>query len=110
MRPVLLECACCKYTETFSNAEEAFEKGWDCPPHFTVVCCPLCPTVCALGIVSHSKAHELWAQEGRPDDFRLDKCSADGVIDTPTELRRAETAMRKIRSVFKAIRKKEKTQ
>lgn len=109
-RPLFLECACCGYTQTFQSADEAFEKGWDCPPAFTVVCCPLCPTVCALGIVSHNRAHEQWAEEGRPDAFRLDKCASDGVIDKPTELRRAETALRKIKAVYKAIRRKEKDQ
>jgi len=107
-QPLLLKCTCCGYAEAFIDADEAFEKGWDCPPHFSVIACDLCPSVCAMGIVSHEKAHALWAKEGRPSEWSLDRCSADGVIDNPTELRRAQTAMRKIKSVLKALRRKEK--
>ena len=69
MSQTRLKCQCCGFEDSLTG-EEAFERGWDAPPHFTqVVCCPLCPAVAALGIVDHSKAHARWAIEGRPKTF-----------------------------------------
>ncbi len=69
-----LTCECCSHTETFADGEEAFQAGWDCPPHFSgYVCCGLCPgSFVVLGMThKHKKAHERWAVEGRPAEFQI---------------------------------------
>jgi hypothetical protein len=39
-----LKCQCCGHEREFKDGEEAFQAGWDAPPHFTgYVCCELCP-------------------------------------------------------------------
>jgi len=64
------KCQCCGFEQEFANGEEAFENGWDAPPHFTgYVCCDLCPAVCIVLGLSHTKAHAFWAKHGRPPDF-----------------------------------------
>jgi hypothetical protein len=70
---VTLTCACCGFEAEFPDGEAAFQAGWDCPPHFTAspVCCDLCPSVAALGLIDHSKAHERWEREGRPREFDM---------------------------------------
>jgi len=71
-KPVTLKCMCCGHIETFANAIEAYNIGWDCPPFFTqIVCCNLCPgSFVAMGCTEkHAKAHERWRAEGRPKDW-----------------------------------------
>jgi hypothetical protein len=70
---VRLTCKCCGFEQEFENAAEAFNAGWDCPPYFTAspVCCDLCPSVAAMGMVDHSEAHAEWEREGRPKEFTL---------------------------------------
>lgn len=73
-----LKCQCCGIEREFADAEEAFKAGWDAPPHFTGhVCCHLCPAVCVVMGLSHSKAHALWEREGRPEKFSVAKCGVD---------------------------------
>ena len=73
-----LKCQCCGFEEEFSNPAVAFDRGWDAPPNFTAhVCCPLCPAVCVTLGLSHKKAHELWAKEGRPAEWTVAKCGTD---------------------------------
>ena len=69
MTPITLTCICCGTTATFTDAEAAFRAGWDAPPHFTHICCHLCPAVAAVGIVGHTRAHADWTANGRPADF-----------------------------------------
>jgi hypothetical protein len=70
---VILKCLCCGFEAEFPDAEAAFKAGWDCPPHFTAspICCDLCPSVAAMGMVDHSAAHERWEREGRPREFDM---------------------------------------
>ena len=72
-----LKCPCCGIEEEFSTTEEAYQKGWDAPPHFSHVACDLCPGVCVVLGQSHEKAHALWAKEGRPKEFTVTKCGTD---------------------------------
>lgn len=68
-----LKCQCCDFEQEFTNAEDAYNKGWDCPPYFTgFVCCHLCPAVCVVMRLSHAKAHAHWAEKGRPEKFGND--------------------------------------
>lgn len=64
-----LKCECCGFEEEFPDGEEAFQAGWDCPPHFIAapITCSLCPAVCAMGLVDHTEAHTRWVKEGRPE-------------------------------------------
>lgn len=67
-----LKCQCCGHEQEFKDGEEAFQAGWDCPPHFTgYVCCDLCPgSFVVLGIThQHEPEHKRWAIEGRPAEF-----------------------------------------
>lgn len=69
-----LKCECCGFEKEFQDGEEAFQAGWDAPPHFTgYVSCDLCPGAwIVLGQTEkHAEAHKKWAQGGRPADFRL---------------------------------------
>jgi hypothetical protein len=69
-----LTCMCCGFTQEFIDGEEAFETGWDAPPHFSgYVACDLCPgSFVVLGIThQHDKAHECWAKFGRPSEFEI---------------------------------------
>lgn len=39
-----LKCECCGFEQEFKDGEEAFQAGWDAPPHFSqYVSCNLCP-------------------------------------------------------------------
>jgi hypothetical protein len=67
---ITLKCQCCGIEQTFENREAAFQAGWDAPPHFMHhICCGLCPVVCLVLGESHKKAHEYWAEHGRPTEF-----------------------------------------
>ena len=68
---ITLTCECCKHTESFATAEDAFRGGWDAPPHFSYVCCNLCPASWLVLGLSHAEFHERWDREGRPVDFEL---------------------------------------
>lgn len=42
-RPYLIVCEGCHIIGEFDTPDDAFNAGWDAPPHFTVVtCCPDC--------------------------------------------------------------------
>jgi hypothetical protein len=67
-----LKCQCCGFEKEFADGEEAFQAGWDAPPHFSgYVACDLCPgSFVVLGMTDqHSAAHEKWKREGRPAEF-----------------------------------------
>ena len=69
---VKLKCECCGFEREFEDREEAFEEGWDAPPHFSqFVTCELCPSApLVLGHKEeHDKAHARWEREGRPATF-----------------------------------------
>ena len=71
---MLLTCECCGFSAEFVDGEEAFQAGWDSPPHFTgYVCCNLCPgSFVVLGCTQrHTEAHERWKTEGRPKEFQI---------------------------------------
>ena len=38
----ILECIVCGIQKKFDNPDEAFDEGWDAPPHFSYVCCDKC--------------------------------------------------------------------
>ena len=76
-----LKCECCGIENEFVDGEDAFQKGWDAPPHFTqAVTCDLCPAICVILGKSHKMAHDLWAKEGRPEEFTSLKCGDDEVF------------------------------
>ena len=69
---IKLKCQCCGFEKEFVDGEEAFQEGWDGPPHFTgLQACNLCPgSLIVLGQTHlHVTAHELWKIEGRPTEF-----------------------------------------
>lgn len=69
-----LTCDCCGFSQEFIDGEEAFEAGWDAPPHFSqYVSCNLCPgSWIVLGeIHKHGPAHDKWRREGRPKEFQI---------------------------------------
>lgn len=67
---MLLKCQCCGIEKEFSDGEEAFQAGWDAPPHFYgYVCCDICPAVCIVLNAGHTKAHAHWEKHGRPEKF-----------------------------------------
>lgn len=71
-----LKCECCGFEQEFTDGEEAFDKGWDAPPHFTgYVACDLCPATFVIFGEQHrhAKAHEQWAREGRPEEFGMEE-------------------------------------
>lgn len=73
-----LKCQCCGIERDFADGEDAFREGWDAPPHFTgYVACNLCPAGCVVLGKSHTKAHALWAKEGRPKEFSFETCVSD---------------------------------
>jgi len=82
-------CDCCNITTEFVDAEEAYNKGWDAPPHFTTgyISCNLCPISFLYG-VDHTPIHDKWAQEGRPDTFTEETCVVESERTglTPEEL------------------------
>jgi hypothetical protein len=83
---MLLTCECCGFSQDFQNGEEAFQAGWDAPPHFTqYVCCNLCPgSFVVLGItVKHEPAHEKWKKERRPKEFDIPSPAEREIPDIP---------------------------
>ncbi len=65
-----LRCQCCGIEREFKDGEEAFQAGWDAPPHFsTHICCDICPAVCLVLNAGHTKAHAYWEKHGRPKEF-----------------------------------------
>ena len=75
--PITLTCECCNISKEFAHYEEAFDKGWDAPPHFTgYIGCDLCPaTFIVLGQKwKHFPIHEKWNREGRPLEFTQESC------------------------------------
>jgi hypothetical protein len=63
---MILKCQCCGFEREFADAEEAFEAGWDAPPHFFYVCCDCCPASYLILGTDHSEVHERWKRDGRP--------------------------------------------
>lgn len=102
-----LKCQCCGF-ESDLDLEEAFQAGWDAPPHFTVhVCCPLCPAVCLMDkSEGHTKAHAHWAKHGRPAEFALETCASDSVFGDKVEMAAAEAGMAAIDEFFQRLRSK----
>ena len=93
----LLKCQCCGHEESLT-AEEAFQAGWDAPPHFsTHVCCPLCPAVCVVMGAGHKKAHAHWRRHGRPTDFSLAACATDKDWGDAKKIAKARSDMEAIR-------------
>lgn len=79
-----LVCDCCGFEQEFKDAEEAFQAGWDGPPHFTgFVVCSICPAVCVVLHKGHLLAHALWAAEGRPAEWSMEKCATDDDFGDP---------------------------
>lgn len=79
-----LTCQCCGIEQEFKDGEEAFKAAWDAPPHFTgFIVCDLCPAVTVVLGKGHTKAHALWAAEGRPEEWTFAKCCTDGDWDDP---------------------------
>lgn len=99
---ITLKCQCCGFEQDFLDGEEAFEAGWDAPPHFTThVCCKICPAVCVVFGASHAKAHANWETYGRPKEWGP-RCVDDknwGV--TQQELEEQAEGIRKIITEFK---------
>src|SRR5678816_962710 len=102
-------CDCCGFTQEFADGEAAYDAGWDALPYFThYTSCPLCPMVCAAFGKPHTKAHALWAKEGRPKEFTVAKCADDDRFGGP-ELTKEELAdVNKFLGQFEAIFKKGK--
>ena len=76
-------CLCCGISQDFKDAEEAFNSGWDTPPHFTgYACCNLCPgSFVVLGVTEkHEPDHKRWEQSGRPETFSVPRDSEGNVI------------------------------
>lgn len=75
---MIFKCDCCGHTADMKDGEEAFEKGWDAPPHFTgYVTCNLCPASTQFmegGWARHAPIHEEWAKNGRPEEFSVETC------------------------------------
>ncbi len=68
-KTVELTCMCCGFTQHFKDGEEAFDLGWDAPPHFRgYVSCDLCPgSLIVLNKIDvHGSTHARWQREGRP--------------------------------------------
>jgi len=79
-----LMCQCCGIEKEFADDEEAFQQGWDAPPHFSgYVCCDLCPAVCVVLGASHRLAHADWEKHGRPDRFSVVRCGTDETFGDP---------------------------
>lgn len=80
MKTILeLTCGCCGITQEFENGEEAFEAGWDAPPHFTgYIACNLCPAafIVMRQTVKHDSVHAQWDRDGRPSEFSQATCLA----------------------------------
>lgn len=69
-------CDCCGFEQDLTSGE-AFQAGWDAPPHFTqYVSCPLCPALCAMELEGHVMAHTDWERNGRPVAFD-ERCLTD---------------------------------
>jgi hypothetical protein len=69
-----LKCQCCGFEQDFTDSTEAFNSGWDAPPHFTgYVSCNLCPAsyVVLRQTGRHAGAHLKWQTDGRPAEFEL---------------------------------------
>jgi hypothetical protein len=80
---VLYTCQCCGFEQQFKDGEDAFQNGWDAPPHFTgYVTCNLCPAVCVVLGLSHKLAHAKWQRDGRPSEFTVATCGVDDDIKT----------------------------
>jgi len=63
---MILKCQCCEFEQEFVDAEDAFQAGWDAPPHFTLVCCDCCPASYLMLGIDHGENHEQWKRDGRP--------------------------------------------
>ena len=67
---MILKCDCCSFEQEFKDGEEAFQAGWDAPPHFTgYIACNLCPAVCIVLNLPHTKAHSYFSKCERPAEF-----------------------------------------
>lgn len=51
-----LKCDCCGFEREFASANDAFQAGWDAPPHFTgYVTCELYPA--AFVVLGRTREH-----------------------------------------------------
>lgn len=93
----LLRCDCCGFEQELT-LEQAYDDGWDAPPHFTgYVACPLCPAVfIVLPDMSgkHDGIHELWKRDGRPAVFTQETCVPEEDRIPPERLAEFETIIR----------------
>ena len=96
---MLLRCQCCQWEEDL-DPEEAFQLGWDAPPHFSHVCCPICPAVCVVLGKTHKKAHALWEVIGRPADFELATCATDDMFGDEAKLAEAQADVEAIEAIL----------
>lgn len=105
----LLSCFCCNHEEWFDDPEKAFHAGWDAPPHFSYVACPLCPAVCAVLGEPHIKAHAHWAEHGRPAEFNH-LCLPDDQFASHEYLDKAVEGGKQIAKMIGALFKNEPNQ
>lgn len=75
---IKVKCLCCGIVGEFKDAEEAFNKGWDAPPHFTLEFCNLCPASLYVLGKSHEIVHKYWEDTGRPENFSVAICVEEG--------------------------------
>lgn len=69
-----LTCFCCKHTQKFADAQEAFNKDWDLPPFILshpYIACEWCKIFIGLPtdsdlVKNHQAVHEKWLKNGRP--------------------------------------------
>jgi hypothetical protein len=74
---ITFTCVCCGHSQEFVDAEEAFNEGWDAPPHFTgFIACSLCPAsfIVSGQTAKHNEVHARWGREGRPDNWSQETC------------------------------------
>lgn len=103
-------CQCCGISKEFADGEEAFDAGWDCPPHFTgYISCDLCPAAGIVLHIPHAKAHAYWAEHGRPAEFNKFCALDDEVADQGAFEKATETGRRIAQQVIEAAKKREKT-
>jgi hypothetical protein len=90
-----MKCQCCGHEEDL-EPEVAFKAGWDAPPHFSHVACPLCPGVCVVLGKPHTKAHALWEKTGRPLAFTVETCGTDDTMDNLPAIHETKRGMNRV--------------
>lgn len=100
----LLKCQCCGHEATL-GLEKAFQEGWDAPPHFSHVCCPLCPAVCVVMGAGHKKAHAHWQTHGRPIEFSMATCATDEHFGDAEKIAKVEADMDNISAAIEQAKR-----